>query len=189
MNKMFEHKSLLIWFGVVLVVFSVGMRLFPHVPNFAPIAALSLFAGVYFNKRWSLTVPLIAMLASDFFLGFYDWRLMLVVYSSFLAIVVGGWFVKKHKSFFSGTLGILGGSVLFFLTTNFAVWEYGTWYPHTLNGLLLSYTAALPFFKNSLTSNLFYSGLFFGSFIMAKDYSAAWFLSRNALLVKNIVKT
>mgnify|MGYP000424529956 CR=1 FL=1 len=56
---------------------------------------------------------------------------------------------------------------------------FGTWYPHTLDGLLLSYTAALPFFRNSLASNMFYGGLFFGSYVVVKDIATAWLLRKH----------
>jgi len=150
------------WLGIVFVVFAVGMRFLPHTPNFVPIGALALFSGVYFSKKWGLIAPLTAMLASDLFIGFYDFKLMAVVYGSFLALVLAGWLVRKNKSFATITAGVLGGSVFFFLTTNFAVWLMSNWYPHTLDGLILSYTLGLPFFRSTLLGNLFYSGIFFG---------------------------
>ena len=51
----------------------------------------------------------------------------------------------------------------FFLITNLPIWIFGTLYPHTLSGLVACYIAALPFFGNTLVSNLFYSAFFFGA--------------------------
>jgi hypothetical protein len=45
----------------------------PHAANFAPIGAIALFGGVYLNKRLALVVPMVAMLISDYFIGFDSW--------------------------------------------------------------------------------------------------------------------
>jgi hypothetical protein len=61
--------------------------------------------------------------------------------------------------------------VSFFLITNFAWWPfYTTLYPHTLSGLIESYTMGLPFYKYSLISDLLFSAVLFGGFEMAKVY-------------------
>jgi len=43
-------------------------------------------------------------------------------------------------------------SLLFFLLSNFGVWLF--WYPRTLEGLLLCYTLALPFYRNTVLSDV-----------------------------------
>ena len=65
-----------------------------------------------------------------------------------------------HKSY--TMLGILafGGSVWFFITTNFAVWVIWDYYPKTIEGLIACYTLALPFFKNTLLSTCLFTWLF-----------------------------
>jgi len=50
-------------------------------------------------------------------------------------------------------------STIFFVITNFAVWMSGTMYPLTMEGLLLCYTMAIPFFGNTLAGTLFYVSL------------------------------
>ena len=154
----------LFWFTITILVFSVAMRLLPHMPNFVPIGALALFAGVYLPKRWGIIVPMTAMLVSDLFIGFYDLRLMAVVYGSFAVMVSVGWLVRGEKNFAAGVLGVFFGSVFFFVITNFAVWLLSEWYAPTFDGLMFSYTLALPFFRSSLLGNLFYSGVFFGAY-------------------------
>jgi hypothetical protein len=152
----------LFWFTITILAFSVAMRLLPHAPNFVPIGALALFAGVYLPKRWGLVAPLAAMFISDLFIGFYDLRLMAVVYGSFAVMVSVGWLVRREKSFATGVFGVFFGSVFFFIATNFAAWLLSDWYAPTFDGLMFSYTLALPFFRSSLLGNLFYSGVFFG---------------------------
>ncbi len=158
-----------IYFLIGFAVFSIVLRLLPHPPNFAPIAALALFCGVYAAKtsRWFLLAPLVAMFLSDLAIGFYDWRIMTTVYGSFGFIGLMGALVQRHKNIGTILLGTLAGSLLFYFTTNFAVWAFGAMYPHTLEGLLMSYTMAIPFFKFTVLGDLFYVFLFFGTYELA----------------------
>src|SRR5207245_11238110 len=58
----------------------------------------------------------------------------------------------------------LASSVSFFLISNFAVWAaWPDMYPRSFAGLLMSYTAAIPFFRGTLESDLFFSLAMFGT--------------------------
>jgi len=149
---------------VILTVVSVVLRLLPHMPNFAPIGALALFTGLYTTRKSWLFIPLVIMFISDIFIGFYDWKIMLVVYLSFLAYAVIGRIIKNNKSVFTVIGGTFAGALLFYLVTNFAVWAFSGMYPHTLQGLTLCYEMALLFFRNSLVGDLFYAGAFIGAY-------------------------
>jgi hypothetical protein len=89
---------------------------------------------------------------------------MVAVYASFLLCSFIGLFIKKKKKWST----ILGGSILaaflFFLITNFAVWFFTPWYSHSFQGLISCYAVALPFFRNTILGNVFYTGLFFGAY-------------------------
>lgn len=152
----------------LLIGLAVVLRIMPHAPNFAPIAALALFGGVYLNRRFALIIPLAALVISDFFIGFYSYKIMLSVYLSFAMIGLGGIWLRRHKRVGPVVGATLAGSTLFFLVTNLAVWAFGSLYPPTLAGLLASYTMALPFFKNTLLGDLFYTGVLFGSYELAR---------------------
>jgi hypothetical protein len=54
-----------------------------------------------------------------------------------------------------------------FIISDFGVW-LGSLYPHTWQGLTTCYVAALPFLRNELMGDLFYSGLLFGTFYLAQ---------------------
>ncbi len=139
------------------------LRLVPHLPNFVPIAALALFGGAYLNKKFALIVPLLAMLASDIFLGFYNPWIMLSVYGSFVLIGLVGLWLKNHKTIANVVGASLFGSIIFFLATNFAVWAVPhSFYPRTLQGLMESFIMGLPFFRNTLLGDLFYVTMMFG---------------------------
>ena len=131
------------------VLIAALTRLVPHPPNFAPITAMSLFAGAYFTrKQLAFIVPLLAMLISDLFLGFYT--ISIFVYLSFALITWMG----QQKNRVTPKLVLLG-SVLFFLISNLGVWLL--YYPKTIDGLLTCFTLAIPFFATSLMGDVFYS--------------------------------
>lgn len=147
---------------LLIIIFAVVMRLLPHPPNVAPIAAMALFGGVYLNKKYALIVPLIAMFISDIFLGFYNE--IIFVYGSFLLIGLIGLWLRNHKTFRNVIFASIGSSILFFIITNFGVWLMGTMYDKSFAGLLEAYIMGLPFFRNTLLGDLGYVGLFFGSY-------------------------
>lgn len=167
------NKKFFVLFLLAIVGVSIATRLLPHPPNFTPIAALALFAGVYASKvsKWYLLLPVGVMLFSDLFVGFYEPKTMAVVYGSFFAIGLMGMVVQKHKNMGTIALGTLLGSVLFYLATNFAVWAFSGMYALTPQGLALSYYTALPFFKFSLLGNVLYVTLFFGIYEFATSLS------------------
>ena len=149
------------------IILGVLSRLVPHPANFAPIAALALFGGANLRRRDAIIVPLVSLLISDFFIsGFYG-PTMFYVYGSFILIGLIGLWLRTHKNLGAIISSSLISSLLFFLITNFGVWT-GGWYPHTLAGLTETYTAAIPFFRNTILGDIFYTTLFFGGFELAK---------------------
>lgn len=149
-------------------------RLLPHWDNFTPIGALALFGGAYFLRRdAAFAVPLAAMLLSDVLLGItrYGWEVwqsQLVVYACFAATVLIGMQLRNRRTIVTVPVAAIASSVLFFIVTNFAVWYSGTMYPATAGGLVACYTAGLPFFRNALAADLFYSAILFGTFELAQ---------------------
>ena len=150
--------------ALTLIVLGIAARLLPHPANFAPIGAVALFGGMYLTRRYAMILPLIAMLISDIFIGFYTWQIMASVYISFALTGLIGLWVRKNKKLSTVIGGTVLGSILFFLITNFSVWAFGTMYAHDFSGLIQSYTMAIPFFRNSLLGDLFYVGLLVGSY-------------------------
>jgi hypothetical protein len=152
--------------AIALILGAVFSRFIPHMPNFTPIAAIALAGGVYLDKRFALLVPLAALLVSDYFIGFYSE--VVWVYSSFLAIGVIGLWVRNHKNLYTVAGATFTGSVLFFVVTNFGVWAQSGWYPKNVEGLVACYTAAIPFFRNSLFGDLVYTAVLFGILELAQ---------------------
>jgi len=137
-------------------------RLIPHPPNFSPVAALALFGGAAIaSKRLAFVLPLAAMFLSDLILGF---SLMTpVIYGCFALIVCLGFWVKRSQSVGRIGLAAVAGAILFFVVTNFGVWALGSYYPKTVAGLTECFVAAIPFFWNTLISDLFYATILFGA--------------------------
>lgn len=156
--------------AVLIVVFAVIARLLPHLPNFTPLGAAALFGGTYLNKKWALLLPIIAMVISDFFIGFDNILSRTFVYGSFLGAGLIGMWLRNHKNVKNTVLAAFGGSLLFFLVTNFGVWAFSEMYPKTFLGLATSYLMGIPFYRNTLIGDLFYTGILFGSYELATYY-------------------
>jgi hypothetical protein len=154
-----KNTLLLILFLSVVVL---AARLIPHAPNFSPLASVILFGSVYIKNKKYLVLPFVALFISDIFLGFYGWQIMLSVYGSLALIMLIGQVVAKHKNVMNIISSSLLAGIIFFVITNFSVWYFGNWYTADLSGLITSYTVAIPFFRNTIMSNLVYSGILFG---------------------------
>jgi hypothetical protein len=151
--------------GIILA--AAFSRLIPHPPNFTPITALALFGGASFaDKRTAFIVPLLGLFASDLVLGFYS--ITPVVYGSFALIVGLGLWLRRRKSFSRVAFAAVASALIFFVVTNFGVWTLGGLYPKTAAGLADCYLAAIPFFRNTLASDLIYSALLFGGLVLAE---------------------
>ena len=159
-------RTILIASGIILM--AALSRLLPHPPNFTPLAAIALAGGVYMNKRLALVIPLAALLLSDAVLGFH--RTMIFVYASFVLTGFMGIWLKSHKRPLPVFGAALMSSVLFFIVTNFGVWlmQNGVAYPNSLPGLLECYTAAIPFFRNTVLGDVVYTAVLFGVFETAE---------------------
>ncbi len=158
-----------------IILSAAAMRLVPHPPNITPIGAMALFGGVYFaTRRTAFLVPLAAMYLSDLALGFfiYDFGwfhwFMPFVYASFVVTVCLGFLIRHRLTPLTVGGAALTGSVLFFIVTNFGVWLVSNLYPKTGAGLVSCYVAAIPFFRNTLAGNAFYTLVLFGSFALAQ---------------------
>lgn len=135
-------------------------RLVPHPPNFTPVGAIALFAGATMSRRWvAFALPLGVMVLSDLVLGMH--ALAPVVYLSMLGYAVIGRTVCSRPGAGRIVLGSLLGSSLFFVVTNLGCWMRS--YDLTLAGLVKCYTAAIPFFGNTLAGDLTYSAVAFGA--------------------------
>lgn len=162
--------------GMVIVAVLFRFLTQGWLPNVAPIGALALFSGAHFrDKKIAFLLPLTALFVSDLFIGFHS--TVVFVYGAFGLSVVLGFLLRKSNSFFKTVFVALFSSIMFYLITNFGVWVMYDFYPKNMNGLLASYAAGIPFFRNTILGDLFYTGLFFGIFELAKRYRPTYNIS------------
>jgi hypothetical protein len=147
-------------FGVIIVV-CIIMRLtqWPH-NNFIPVGALALLSGIYIRSRWGILLTLVLMVATDFIIGLHS--LILFTWGSYLLIGAIGWWVRSRMNVWKVCAGTLFGSVTFFIVTNFAVWAFTPMYERSVAGLVQCFYMAVPFFRNTLSGDIFFIVAFFG---------------------------
>lgn len=159
----------------LLVIAAASTRalpyLIPHIWNFTAVGALAIFAGALFsNKRLAFIMPLAAMAISDLFIGN---GFSLLVYLGFTAMVACGFLLREKVNVTNVALASFISASVFYLITNFAFFYPISLYPHNISGVLTSYAAGLPFFRNMLVGNLVFSAVLFSSFyLLAKRYPA-----------------
>ncbi|MEI8151847.1 MAG: DUF6580 family putative transport protein [Hyphomicrobiales bacterium] len=166
----FRHDALL---AVFLIGFDVAARTLLHVPNVSPVAASALFAGMMLRRRGlALVVPPAAMLIGDAIGGFYDWRVMAVVYAALTLPAVAGILARRHHAPRVVVPVMLAGSLVFFAATNFAVWAFSGMYSADMAGLMQCYAAGLPFLKYTIAGDLFWVAVLFGGAFLVQRLTA-----------------
>lgn len=177
--KLTRPQSIAIF--ALLVSLCVLARIAPHLPNFTPVAAVALFAGTRMRSRLAAAlVPFCGMALSDFVIGGYDWKLMIVVYAALLSPVLLRPLLRGNYKPARLLLASTVSTLVFFLSTNFAVWCFGGWYSSGLSGLTACYAAALPFLEYNLLGDLFWSVTLFGGYelyVCARTAATRGFIS------------
>ena len=140
--------------GILLIL--SASRFIPHPPNFTTLIALSFYAPAIFGNRFIPAVAL-SFVITDLYFGFhgttlFTWGSVILIglYSKYLSATP----IKRLSGSFLG-------ACLFFILTNFGVWLLGG-YGYTLNGLVASYTMAIPFFVSTIFSTFAFSLLIEG---------------------------
>ncbi len=148
------------FFPIILILILAMSRLIPHPPNFTPVISVAIMSGYLFRNIYlSFVVLITSMILADAFIGFYE--NMLFVYLSLLLIAYI--FYKISGKINLKNLFIYGffGSVIFYLISNFGVWYFGNLYEKNFNGLIECYFLAIPFFKNTVLSTIFFTYITF----------------------------
>jgi len=133
----------------LLYFVGVASRLIPHAANLTPVGAIGIFATKKFGAAKAAILIMAIMLTSDIFLGFS--RISLFVYLGFFGYILASRLIRKN------ILGYLAapitGGLFFFIISNFGVW-LGPWYNHTSTGLAECFSAAFPFYRNTLIGDV-----------------------------------
>jgi hypothetical protein len=176
---MMKHNNTII---AVILFMMVGAfaRLIPHMPNFTPVESLTIFGAAYLSKKhWAFILSVFVMYVSDFIINntiarsFFPDVEGIVWFSNYmlynfvamaLIVLVSSRIITKVNIKNVG-VSVLMASIIFFIITNFGSWAGDkSLYSNDLNGLMASFTAGIPFFRNSLLSNIVFTTVIFGSF-------------------------
>jgi LPXTG-motif cell wall-anchored protein len=111
------------------------------------IAIISLISGLILGGYYTFIVPISIMIITDLVIG-NNW-IAFFTWSGFAILGLIGFILKRKKSLtishIPRVLGVgIGAILLYDIWTNFGTW-LGGWYTHSLEGLALCYTNALPF--------------------------------------------
>jgi hypothetical protein len=142
--------------------------------NFAPLAAIALCGAVYFPTKLKFTVPLVALLLSDIVLNVHYGVPLFVpeIVCRYFALALVGWLglvMVNRPSWKTLLPAALAGSTLFYVITNVFSWLSDPGYVKNFAGLIQALTVGLPqysatptwmFFRNSIVSDLVFTGLF-----------------------------
>jgi hypothetical protein len=161
-----ESRDRTLLIAAIVVLGIAGRFLMTDLPNFSPVGALALFAGASFaDRRIAVGLPLLVMLATDLLVGFHS-TIPFVYVGMIIYCCLGMWAGSGLRPFRLLPATLLG-SLAFFLITNFGF--YLLYYPRTWVGLVECYTLALPFFRNTLTGDLFFGAIMFGCLALAQS--------------------
>lgn len=187
--------------ALVLIVLATAWRIvavyIPVLSNFSPLMALAFCGAVYFTHKRLWLVPFVALTLSDLYLDHYyattlhyEWTLGGPVIRAlcFVAALGLGAMVARRRSWLNLFSGALAGSIFFYLVTNTASFLGDATYVHNAAGWWQAMTVGHPefpptilFFRNTLVSDLAFTGLF----AFGMEY-AALRAGRSSLLAKRV---
>ena len=141
----------------LLLLLGITSRFLPHPPDMTALTAVIFASALYLGPRLSIILTVLLLVLSDVFIGSYEMPVMISVYGAFLLIAGIGVIFARLQKIEHKALILVSASVVFFLITNAAVWYFTPWYSKDLTGLMTSYTLGLPFLKNMLVGDFFYT--------------------------------
>jgi hypothetical protein len=145
-------KSKKNYYFLLLLIFLVQLRFFPHPPNFTPVIASGIVMGFFLKNFYISSVCIIfSVFFGDIFFGFHS--TMFFVYLALLVPVFLG-VITKNFNYLSILLLGFSSSLSFYFITNIGVWITSDMYSHNFSGLLECLILGLPFFSNTLLSTL-----------------------------------
>lgn len=163
----------------LLILLATISRIVPHPPNFTPILAITLFSAATIKPNKAFLIPLLSLFLSDlgievlYRLGLsYSWGIypgMIFNYLFFLVISLIGLLIRKKFDLPTVAFSTMLSIIFFFLASNFVVWATSGMYPHSSEGLITCYIAALPFLQWSVIGDFCFVGLFFGAYAFSEN--------------------
>lgn len=153
----------------IFVILAAAFRFAPalHLSPFhlTPVGAALLFFGAR-RRRREVWFPVLVFTLGDVLLNrfVYDQAFhadQLINTAWYAAAVVIGYYLARTVTAPRVAGAALSASITFYLVSNFGVWLGYDMYPKTWQGLLACYAAAVPFFRNTVVSDLLFSAVLF----------------------------
>ena len=187
-----KNSTIQFLFSVFIIILIASTRLLPHTDNFVPVFAMLLFASVHLKNKWqAISISIGALWFSDLYIN--NWGSSAIFFDTYdpvtgellvdnfifvsspfnylsyiLIALIGMQIFKKTISIpkvFGSSLLV---GVIFFIVSNFGVWMN----PYYTKTLWTCYIEAIPFFRATLTSNVFFSAILFGGYyLLQKDFN------------------
>jgi len=161
----------------LFVVLAVAVRFMPHPWMFTPVTGSLLFFGAHGQRR-RLWIPLLLMAASDVVLTklVYSARFtadQFVIFAWYAAVLWLGTKLGRDAKMLPVIGAALASSISFYLVTNLMAWAVMDIYPKNLSGVMMSYAAAVPFFRHALEGDLLFSMAMFATPMALRTLSHA----------------
>jgi hypothetical protein len=173
---MLPYLFVLLAIAVRFLPFARPLNFLPHAWHFTPLAASLLFFGARGSRR-QMWIPLVLFAATDVVLtrfmyaSAFSWD-QFVIWAWYAAILWLGTNLREKAGFWRVAGAAVTSSISFFLISNFAAWAaMPGMYPRTFGGLMMSYEAGIPFFRNTAESDLFFSLAMFGTPVLLQALS------------------
>ena len=170
-------RNINILLAVFLVIMAASARVVNanlHMPNFVPIAAISLFSGAIIKDKRGLAflIPVLGQFLGDVYFqlftniqGFYPG--ILFNYGALIGCTALGATMKQPKP--ASTIAyLLGSSLVFFIVSNFGYFVSG-WNGYTAAAFVKTYVDAVPFFKHTIAGDLAGGVLLFGGYFLLQQ--------------------
>ncbi len=161
----------------LFIVLAIAVRFLPHPWMFTPVTGSLLFFGARGSRR-QLWIPLALFAVSDVVLTtlVYKYPFSLdhfVTFAWYAAVLWLGTRLRQNAKPLPVIGAALAGSISFYLVSNLAAWAWLDMYPKNFAGVLMSYTAALPFFRHALEGDLLFTALMFATPVALKALSGS----------------
>ena len=146
-------------FILIAIAVRLAIVVIPSHPfHFTPIGAALLYFGAR-RSRKEFAIPVLMLAVADVYLTRVHYGVtqswdFLVICAWYTAALFMGQFIVSKTTPVRVISAALASATSFFLVSNFAVWVFGTMYPHNWAGLTQCYTMAIPFFRNTFASDL-----------------------------------
>mgnify|MGYP001184587062 FL=1 len=168
------HGKSILWFSGLLILIGFSRHLpldYPNLLNFSPVIAIFLVGGAYFRGKFSLIIPLFAVVVSDFTLAknygsnLIEPFMAVTLISYILVFFIGRKLNRTHSLVKIFSSGILSAIAFHLITCSFS-WLANPAYTKSPAGWIQAmimgepgYTPAYLFLRNSVLSTTLFSVL------------------------------